>query len=997
MVWRRAAAACYKPSMIRGVCGVLGIVAAVTAAVSTAAVLEPFETGTPSLERDGGDVEARVSEHARVRGEAHRGEGCERITVEVDRGSSLRFRQAFGPAAVIDELAVSLWIRSNRPGVRLLLRVELPHTADAATGRPLAVTLPGDAGESLDRWERLTIRNPAELLRSRLPALRAEHGTEVDLTAAVATGVVLELSSGPGSYQLAVDDLEAEGLVLVERSAPAAAAAATASATLPDGGVRPVSHEQPAEAASDPPAGIHRGVLEVGGMPFFPRFIDHHGEPLELLARLGFNGIRLNEPASGELLDEARQAGMWIACPPPSLPDVDLRDPASLPAFSPRWNRVLLWDLGEGLAEADAAELAERARRVKTCDLRPGRPVIASADSSLRTISRHVDLLVARRRVLGTSLELSNYLEWLRQRPRLARPGTPIMATLATEIDPDTAAQAEGLSGHGAAGLAVNAGSLRLASLSAVAAGVRGLFFRSLHRIDQADPETRSRAAAAWQNNLDLSILEPWAAAGRFASTATTSDPEVKAVVLEAVRARMVVVWRSAQGSQVSARPYRGDLPDDDGPVSLLVPGVPEAHQAWLVAAGGLRPIKQKRVTGGVSVALEPFRGQGFVLFSGDPAITGSVQRRLQEIARVRLSAARELASVSMARSSALIAGLPPAAIGQLPATAMLARAGQEARTGEAVLATDPSSATEAFETAAAISGQFTRLVWERGVVATGSMVAGPLSASEGTIGSHWQFVETLAMTRPGEALLEGGSMERIEDLADAGWRHFKLPTDEIQTSVEVMQTGSRSHGNCLQLRAAAVNEDDPPVVVETPPVWITTPPLNPPEGRLVEIRARVRVPADIAGSADGLLVFDSWGGPALAERVGPTKQWRMLTLYRIAPPRSDAGESPPPLVVTFAMTGLGKAFLDDVSVRVRSRVNEAAGSPTVAVDQWGPRPAAIRPPPAATAGTPPTSRAWPGTLGWPSIFPFGSTTAPEKTADGGHVDPFKKARGAQP
>ena len=67
----------------------------------------------------------------------------------------------------------------------------------------------------------------------------------------------------------------------------------------------------------------------------------------------------------------------------------------------------------------------KHARRVRTCDRHAGRPLVASADSGLRSLSRHVDMLVARRTVLGTSVELRDWFTWLRERPRLARPGTP--------------------------------------------------------------------------------------------------------------------------------------------------------------------------------------------------------------------------------------------------------------------------------------------------------------------------------------------------------------------------------------------------------------------------------------------------------------------------------------------------------------------------------------------------------------------------------------------
>jgi hypothetical protein len=129
------------------------------------------------------------------------------------------------------------------------------------------------------------------------------------------------------------------------------------------------------------------------------------------------------------------------------------------------------------------------------------------------------------------------------------------------------------------------------------------------------------------------------------------------------------------------------------------------------------------------------------------------------------------------------------------------------------------------------------------------------------------------------------------------------------------------------------------------------------------------------------------------------------MVLHRIVPPEA-AGE---PLVVTFALSGLGEARLDDVKIRVLERSGQGpaatlvstparpAGSPGAApfpgpADLLEPRrqlpPAAASPPPAA---------AWPGTnLGWPNLL-GGSPNEPPPGPGGGTVDPFKRARGATP
>jgi hypothetical protein len=753
----------------------------------------------------------------------------------------------------------------------------------------------------------------------------------------------------------------------------------------------------------------------VGGLPFFPRAIDHNGEPLEAIAALGFNCVRLATPASSDLLAEARRAGVWVICPPPLLPDIDIRDPESVPAFSTNWDRVLLWDLGSGLAEDDVEPLAERSRRVRACDTRAGRGLIASADSGLRSISRHVDMLVARRTVLGTSLELDDYLTWLKERPRLSRPGTPIIATLSTELDPRAARQAAALAGIGGRGLAVDPESLTLAAFTAVAAGSRGILFASSRRIDGDDRESRARAAAARTMNLRLKLLEPWAAAGRYASTAQASDAEVKAVVIEAARARMVLVWRGVQGAQVVARHYVGDLPDDGAALTLLVPGVPEAHQAWEVVPGGLRPVRQRRVTGGVSIVLDGFRSSGLLLVSGEPAVTGHVQERARDLAPIALASARAQAAIVLADGAEMLSRLPPTALGQLPAAKMLGEAQRAAAEGEALAATDPAAALARFERAAAIGGQFERLTWERGIVAIGSIVASPLATSDATLGEHWRFIEALGGVAAGESLIPAGGMERIDELAGSGWRHFALPQADLRTAVEISRSDPAGGGGSLRMRAEAVGPASAPDVVETPPVWITTPPIQPPAGKLLEIEARVWIPQPLKGSVDGLLVFDSLGGPALAERVGQTPGWRRLVLYRIVP-QEDAGE---PFTVTFALTGLGEARIDEVAVRVLDRSGGVSGtvvstSPQTRDARPFPQPSDLLGPgtvpstlPGLTAPPPTTSQPdiarplpatpqWPGmNLEWPKLLPFGQpSNAPPPGPGGGRVDPFKRARG---
>ena len=89
-----------------------------------------------------------------------------------------------------------------------------------------------------------------------------------------------------------------------------------------------------------------------------------------------------------------------------------------------------------------------------------------------------------------------------------------------------------------------------------------------------------------------------------------------------------------------------------------------------------------------------------------------------------------------------------------------------------------------------------------------------------------------------------------------------------------------------------------------------TSPAVQVEAGQIVCIHGWVHVPAPITASTDGLLVVDSLSGEALADRIGQTKGWRQFALYRVAP---QSG----PMCVTFALSGIGEAWLDDVAIQV--------------------------------------------------------------------------------
>ena len=87
-----------------------------------------------------------------------------------------------------------------------------------------------------------------------------------------------------------------------------------------------------------------------------PRIVQHRGEPLEALKRLGFNAVWLERLPEWEVLEEAKRLGLWLVCPPPHPGPDDAEGrlpPLPMTAIGPQFDGVLAWNLGSNLAPSE--------------------------------------------------------------------------------------------------------------------------------------------------------------------------------------------------------------------------------------------------------------------------------------------------------------------------------------------------------------------------------------------------------------------------------------------------------------------------------------------------------------------------------------------------------------------------------------------------------------------------------------------------------------------
>lgn len=922
---------------------------AMRTAAAQAVWREDFEGPQPSWREAGGDVRYRVEGHERVDGVA-RSEGLtETIRFSAGAGTSVFFAHEVPPARIIDELGIRLWFLAERSGAQIMAQVVLPRTIDPRSGQAATILVRGSSYTHAGQWQQLSLDGLPRAVERAVEVLRAQLGPQCDAREAYVDHVLMNVYTGAGTAQVWFDDLELIGVVSREAIVASTVDVATGGWTLASaqpgpsalaGQTRPSGPlAQPARGAVSSAAGwsaaadqsawmaatggpalaatrggmtagaqkvaLSGATLLVDGKPFFPRIIQHQGEPLAWLAARGFNAVHLSRPPTPDVAAEAQQADVWLICPPPDLPPADDSGTTAPARIGPGYERVLAWHLGDDLSSPQLERTRHLAERLRQADVETARPLICQAVAQLRSYSRAVDLLLLGRQPLATSLELGSYVAWLRDQPRLARPGTPFWVTVQSEPPAELVRQWVALTGSPPNQPALGADQIRLMVYAALAAGPRGLYFTSRSPLDAADPLTEYRAQALEAVNLELQMFDPWTAGGTFVGPLTAEgEPQVDGSVWRTQRSRLLLPFWSGPATQYV--PHQAATND----LAPIIPGVPEATDAYQITPAGLRALRHKRVTGGIRVVIDEFGVADALLLTQDPLVLAHVKRQAAQLGPRGVSLARALAAARFEHVLAIDQQLAargqsvaPAAEWIAEARALLAQTDTQLSAGNLELAHKLASRTSR------PLGLLARAQWDKAVALLDAPASSPLAATYATLPQQAAMMQQLAGLRPGHNRLEEGSMEDLARLQAAQWRHWQHPQQGIETSTQL--TSRAVHGGRHSLRLAARHAaGDESVVVETPPVWVTTPRVPVEPGAIVRIHGWVLLPRDLEGSVDGLMIIDSLGGTPLAQRVGRTDGWQEFALYRATLSEST-------IDVTFALSGLGEALIDDVTIEV--------------------------------------------------------------------------------
>lgn len=255
-------------------------------------LIEDFEGVRPSLKLMRSDSLSRIRTHVRTDRSPYRGRRSEFISLLGNRGGErILATQPIPPVAAISELEVHAWVKGNRPGFQIMLRVRLPRSLDAA-GAPLSLYLLGDRYRAVGQWQQLRVAQFETQLTHQIRAMRVEHRVPVDPTEAYVDQVAFNLYGGADENRFWLDDLEiVAGIPITKKQ------------QIADQQVSQVSYAQQLTAPEE---------------NWVPRICTYREQHLSDIARQGFNTVWFPSEPTVKQLESAAKEQLRVLCPPPA-------------------------------------------------------------------------------------------------------------------------------------------------------------------------------------------------------------------------------------------------------------------------------------------------------------------------------------------------------------------------------------------------------------------------------------------------------------------------------------------------------------------------------------------------------------------------------------------------------------------------------------------------------------------------------------------------------
>jgi hypothetical protein len=652
---------------------------------------------------------------------------------------------------------------------------------------------------------------------------------------------------------------------------------------------------------------------------------------------LEFNAVWIKECPSPALLKEAREAGVWLICKPPSPNEIAnskiYTDPiqldkiketdANISIASPIYDNVLVWDLGDDCTQPRHQEDTNRATLLQSADRSRHRPLICTARSGVWEYSRIVDILLVESKPLLSSLDFNELAVWQNNYPALARPDTPFWTTIQTDVDPKLANQWILFGGNTHEICAITHDQIKMQVHQALSCGMHGIIFTSNTPLTNNDPVTEYRRISLELLNWELQLAEDWFAGGRDQPliVKSTGHGQMKAAILQAGRTRLLVpIWQERNSQFAVSGAFEGS-------VRFVIPGIPDTYGAYLLVPNRMFPLTTRRVAGGTEVLLEEVSLNSLVYFGEIDGFYARVGERAKiigercaylscRLAELQLTSTRQiLDTLKQAKESNTIPIHPR---DKLPLIALQEQESHIRMTRHAIEIAKSfiHQSPPAYGMAYLQAERATRglRVVSRDILREATRhdlnaCMTPVSVSFATLPYYLTAFQRTANATLGQNRLSCGDMEDIGSWQRSGWHSQRHKIEGVTEYISISATACRSGANGLRIITQTENGENKPKQIETVPIWVISPPIGVRMGEMICVSGWIRLPAAIESGVDGLTIFDSLGGESLALRFRETHgQWREFAFYRYVPDNSN-------YYVYFALNGLGEVHIDDVRV----------------------------------------------------------------------------------
>lgn len=898
-------------------------------APAVAAHREDFESpnvsGRVSAEQTDG---ARLRSHTRTSQIAHDGRSAELLQIDaVQRGGRLYLEYATPPALVFDELQARLWLRANRPGMQIGVRIVFPRQVNPQTGHALTADLWGDVYSSTHRWQLLACRTGDDAVRQLLTRLRHQYTAalptaDLDMHGMYVDRVVLAQAVEAGASEYAVDSLELAPLI-----DPASNGAEIVQAGAEQEVVAPVT--------------MGDGRLLRHGRPLFPVFTPYHDEPLELLRQSGFNLVWIPRCDDQALLAALAEQGLGAMAEPPALdvrpPDAtgDVSYSVGLPRFTSASDNVVMWHLGSEVPAQGLASVRAAANAVRDADpLR--RPIMVDVSGAVREFHRAVDVVGFSKHSIQTTTTPQDYLAYLQQEMLQALRGKPTCTWIFTEPNraqlqnrPPSAIPPQ-----------LEPEQIWMQVYAALGAGVKALGYWRLSAFDDPSPAGVERRHAVTLANLQMHLLRDWLATGKVVELAPVRLGTTRPLLKPGFGSTLVSPFGRLAGNtgpvdaldaNIRAPVLRCDAgllilpqwlePDGQyqpGPmaavdVHILLRGIGEVTHAWEVTTTGIQPheLKVDEASGGTEITIARLDQLAAIIIPMDPSVVDELRREVAGIRETAAAAWVELAQAKLERVQSVhdvLQELAPKRVAD--GDYILAEARRELKTARAQLDRQGYEAARVHaELVLKLTRQVQRAHWEQAARTFASPAATPYSVCFSTLPDFWRLMQALGRGHPlAESQLRGGSFENWDSIFAAGWRYDAA---EAPTVTLIELAGDGASGRCLRLAARPDPPQDSPQPVSRSPITFLTHPIPVFSGQIVHVKGLVRIDVPVSGSADGLRIYDNLYGAVGGLRWparAPVGTWQPFELIRPIQTSTD-------LQLTLELTGYGDVRIDELQV----------------------------------------------------------------------------------